>query len=292
MIEVKDLTKTIQNSCVLSGVDFTLEKGKILGIVGRNGAGKTTLLRLMVGILRPTKGDVLLNGKSIFTEPKLKENMMFVPDSSDALKSYSAKEVAKLYNAIYPKFDEDYFQALLERFQLPQTKRIGNFSKGMKALFSLILAFSTRANYILLDEPTDGLDVIAKRKVLRFILEEVAEQEVSVIISSHRLDELEFMADQILVIKDGEIESNYSLDVLKGNYKKVQVVFKEYLPEKLTEHVTILQQTGRVYVLLLEGDLAKIEQEIKAEEPLLFEELTASLEDIFVAKLGGEDYDG
>ena len=292
MIEVKDLAKMIQGKKVLSGVNFALERGKILGIVGRNGAGKTTLLRLMVGILRPTAGDVLLEGKSIFSEPKLKENMMFVPDSSDALKSYSAKEVAKLYEAIYPKFDSEYFYSLLERFQLPEMKRIGNFSKGMKALFSLILAFSTRANYILLDEPTDGLDVIAKRKVLRFILEEVAEQEASVIISSHRLDELEFMADQILVIKDGEIESNYSLDILKENYKKVQVVFKDYLPEKLTGHVTILQQTGRVYILLLEGDLAKVEQEIQGEDPLLFEDLTVSLEDIFVAKLGGEDYDG
>lgn len=292
MIEVKNLQKNILNQQVLNNIDFSLERGKILGIVGRNGAGKTTLLRLMVGILRPTNGDVLLDGKSIFSEPQLKENIMFVPDSSDTLKSYSAKEVAKLYRAIYPKFDEAYFQALLERFQLPQTKRIGNFSKGMKALFSMILAFSTRANYILLDEPTDGLDVIAKRKILRFIVEEVAEQETSVIISSHRLDELEFMADEILVIKDGIIESHYSLDTLKENYKKVQVVFKEYLPEALSGKVTILQQTGRVYVLLLEGDLAKLEREIQREEPLLYEELAVSLEDIFVAKLGGEEYDG
>lgn len=290
MIEIKQLSKSIHNHQVLSDINFELKPGNIIGLIGRNGAGKTTLLRLLVGILLPSRGDVLLEGKSIYQFPEVKKEIVFVPDSPEALKSYSTQEIVKLYKQIYPNFDEMYFYELLDRFSLPKTRRVGNYSKGMKALFALVLAFSTRAKYILLDEPTDGLDVIIKKKILRYIIEEVAEQQVSVIISSHRLDELEFMADQIIVIKDGTIESNYDLDEMKQAYRKVQVVFKEYLPDELKNYVNVLSQTGRVYTLLIDGDLAEKESEIKKYEPLLYEELSVVLEDIFVAKLGGEDF--
>ncbi|WP_216828190.1 ATP-binding cassette domain-containing protein [Alkalihalobacterium elongatum] len=290
MIEINQLSKSIHNQQVLSDISFQLKPGNIIGLIGRNGAGKTTLLRLLVGILLPSKGDVLLDGKSIYKNPEVKKDIVFVPDSPEALKSYSTREIVKLYKEIYPNFDEEYFYGLLDRFSLPKTKRVGTYSKGMKALFALVLAFSTRAKYILLDEPTDGLDVIIKKKILRYIIEEVAEQQVSVIISSHRLDELEFMADQIIVLKDRTINSNYDLDVMKQTYRKVQVVFKEYLPVELNKKVKILNQTGRVYTLLIDGNLAEIEAEIKKYEPLLYEELSVALEDIFVAKLGGEEY--
>ncbi|WP_078430436.1 ABC transporter ATP-binding protein [Alkalihalobacterium alkalinitrilicum] len=290
MIEINQLSKSIHNHEVLNDINFELKPGNIIGLIGRNGAGKTTLLRLLVGILLPTKGDVLLDGKSIYQYPEVKKEIVFVPDSPEALKNYATQEIVKLYKQIYPNFDEKYFYDLLERFSLPKTRKIGNYSKGMKALFALVLAFSTRAKYILLDEPTDGLDVIVKKKILRYIIEEVAEQQVSVIISSHRLDELEFMADQIIVIKDGTIDSNYDLDEMKKSYRKVQVVFKGYLPNELSEQVNVLSQSGRVYTLLLDGDLAKKEAEIKKHEPLLYEELSVVLEDIFVAKLGGEEF--
>ncbi|OLO35904.1 ABC transporter ATP-binding protein [Alkalihalophilus pseudofirmus] len=290
MIEINQLSKSIHNHEVLNEINFELKPGNIIGLIGRNGAGKTTLLRLLVGILLPTKGDVLLDGKSIYQNPEVKKEIVFVPDSPEALKNYATQEIVKLYKQIYPNFDEKYFYELLERFSLSKTRKVGNYSKGMKALFALVLAFSTRAKYILLDEPTDGLDVIVKKKILRYIIEEVAEQQVSVIISSHRLDELEFMADQIIVIKDGTIDSNYDLDEMKKSYRKVQVVFKGYIPDELSEQVNVLYQSGRVYTLLIDGDLAQKEEEIKKHEPLLYEELSVVLEDIFVAKLGGEEF--
>lgn len=289
-MEIKQLSKSINQKEVLTNITFNIKPGSITGLIGRNGAGKTTLLRLMVGILLPNSGDVLLEGKSIYANPEVKKEIMFVPDSPEALKGYSTKEIVKLYKQIYPKFDERYFYELLDRFSLPKTRKVGNYSKGMKALFALVLAFSTRAKYILLDEPTDGLDVIVKKKILRYIIEEVSEQQVSVIISSHRLDELEFMADKIVVIKGGEIESNYDLDEMKESYRKLQVVFKDFLPDGLTGQVKILNQTGRVYTLLVEGDVEAKIAEIEAHDPLLCEELPVALEDIFVAKLGGEEY--
>ncbi|QKS70707.1 ABC transporter ATP-binding protein [Paenalkalicoccus suaedae] len=287
-MKVQHLSKIIHNKEILKDIEFEVETGNIIGIVGRNGAGKTTLLRTMAGILSPTKGDVLVEDKSIFEQHKLKEQILFVPDSSEALKNYSTKEILKLYKAIYPNFDTDYFHALMGKFALPQVSKIGTYSKGMKALFSIIIAFATKAHYILLDEPTDGLDVIVKKQVLQLLVEEVADKERSVIISSHRLDELEFMANDIIMIKDGRVDTHYELDALKSQYIKAQVVFEADMPDELHEHVTIVAQTGRVYTILLDRQNEVASNAIHSHSPLLFEELSLSLEDIFVAKLGGE----
>jgi ABC-2 type transport system ATP-binding protein len=289
-VEIKQLSKSIHRKQIIENIDFSIESGKVTGLIGRNGAGKTSLLRLMVGILLPTSGDVTLDNKSIYSYPELKKDIVFVPDTSEALKSYSIKEIVDLYQDIYEHFDRTLFYELLERFHLPATGKVDSFSKGMKALFSLILAFSTKAKYILLDEPTDGLDVIVKKRMLQFIVEAVADYDVAVVISSHRLDELEFLADSIVMIKDGKMASSYSLESMKEAYKKVQVVFPEGLPEPVRENSTVLQQTGKVYILVLEGDLEKSIQIVKEANPLFYEELSITLEDLFVAKLGGDDY--
>ncbi|WP_096188160.1 ABC transporter ATP-binding protein [Evansella halocellulosilytica] len=288
-MKVSHISKRIHQSEILTDIDFEIKTGSIVGIVGRNGAGKTTLLRTMVGILDPTKGDVLVHNESIFSNPRLKENIIFVPDSSEALKNYSTKEMLTLYKNIYPKFDEDYFHELMDRFSLPVAKKIGNYSKGMKALFSLVVAFSTRAEYILLDEPTDGLDVIVKKRILKILVEEVANQDIAVIISSHRLDELEFMANEIIMIKDGKVDSQYELDTMKSMYKKAQVVFKDYIPVEVEKAVKVINQTGRVYTIIFDHNDETASNLIEKHKPLLFEELPMSLEDIFIAKLGGDD---
>ncbi|ADU29684.1 ATP-binding cassette domain-containing protein [Evansella cellulosilytica] len=288
-MKIKHLSKKINGVEVLSDINFEIKTGSIVGIIGRNGAGKTTLLRTMVGILEPSKGDVCISDKSIFTYPELKQDIIFVPDSSEALKAYSTREIITLYESIYPRFDIDYFHELMNRFSLPYVRKIGSYSKGMKALFSLVIAFSTKAKYILLDEPTDGLDVIVKNRVLKVLVEEVAVNEVSVIISSHRLDELEFMANEIVMIKEGLVDSHYELDAMKSQFIKAQIVFKKQLPEVVQNKVIIINQTGRVYTVLFNKD-EEIESLIHEHAPILYEELSLSLEDIFIAKLGGDEF--
>ncbi|NJP36629.1 ABC transporter ATP-binding protein [Alkalicoccus luteus] len=286
-MNVQHVSKLIHHRLILKDIDFTIESGSIIGIVGRNGAGKTTLLRTMAGILNPTSGDVLVKNKSIFQHPQLKEQIIFVPDSTEAMKNYSTKEMIFLYKTIYPGFDEAYMRELMERFQLEQINKIGNYSKGMKALFQLIAAFATGASYILLDEPTDGLDVIVKRQVLQLLVEEVAEKDLSVLISSHRLDELEFMADEIIMIRDGEVDSHYKLGDLSSRYRKAQLVPSSPLPDHILSSLYVLDKTGRVMTILFEAD-SSIEKELEQSNPVLFETLPLSLEDYFVAKLGGD----
>lgn len=134
---------------------------------GRNGAGKTTLLRTMVGILDPDEGCVTYEDTDIHKNPETKQKIVYVPDSTNILNGYTVKEIVKFYKSVYAAFDEAYFYELLERFNLPN-KRIRSYSKGMKALLAIILAVSTKAEYIILDEPTNGLDPIVKRQILQF----------------------------------------------------------------------------------------------------------------------------
>ncbi|MDP5274119.1 ABC transporter ATP-binding protein [Chengkuizengella axinellae] len=292
MLRVENVSKTIQNHKILNNISFEIEPGKIVGLVGRNGAGKTTLLKTIVGILTPTQGDIRFEQESVYTKPAIKQQIVFVPDSPEALKSYSIREIVQLYKLTYPNFDQTYFYKLLKKFSLNHDRKIRNYSKGMKVLFSLVLAFSTKAKLIILDEPTDGLDVIIKKQILKYILEEVSEGHTSILISSHRLEELEQISDTIMVMKDGKIESHTDLLDMKKKYKKIQVVFNGNLPTSISskDNVRQLNKTGRVFTLLLEGDIDKLSSLIQNEQPVYFEELPLTLEDLFVAKLGGEEF--
>lgn len=291
MLKAENVQKTIENQTVLTNISFELPKGSIAGLLGRNGAGKTTLIRMLVGILSPDEGTVTYDGEDVHQNPEVKQRVAYVPDSTNLLNGYTVKEIVRFYESVYENFDTAYFYGLLHRFNLPE-RRIRSYSRGMKASFAMILAFSTKAEYVILDEPTNGLDPIVKRQVLQFIVEEVAERNVTVLISTHHLDEVEKIADTIIVVKDHEIASITSVEAVKNQYVKIQVAFERSLPQKLENlhNVTLLSQTGKVYTLLIQNHLEATLDKFRKEQPILLEELPMSLEDIFVTTLGGDIY--
>jgi ABC-2 type transport system ATP-binding protein len=292
MLKMINVSKKIDGRQVLEHVNITLEPGMIAGIVGRNGVGKSTLLRTLAGILDPDEGEVTFNEIDIHQQPEVKQKLTYVPDSTEILKTYNVKEIVKLYDAIYEDFDVMYFYSLMDRFKLPKNRKLRTYSKGMKALFLMILSFSTKADFIILDEPTNGLDPIVKRNILQFIIEEVSERQLSVLISTHHLEEVEKMADVLIMMKDGQIESTTSIEDAKSSFRKVQAVYKHSLPEEIANlnNVSILSQTGRVYTLMIKGNIEVTMEKMQQEQPLLLEELPMTLEDIFISSLGGESH--
>ncbi|PEA85351.1 ABC transporter ATP-binding protein [Bacillus pseudomycoides] len=291
MLKVTELGKTIDNQVILDNISFTLQKGSIVGLLGRNGAGKTTLLRTLVGILDPDDGTVTYDDVDVHKHPEIKQKIAYVPDSTNILSGYTVKEIAKFYKAVYTNFNEEYFYQLLERFNLPE-KRIRSYSRGMKALLAMILAFCTGVEYIILDEPTNGLDPIVKRQILQFLIEEVAEREITILISTHHLDEVEKIADTVIILKNHTIASITALEDTKSRYAKIQVAYERSLPQKLENlnNIKILNQTGKVYTILIESNVAITLEKFHKEQPLLLEELPMSLEDIFVTTFEGDSH--
>ncbi|MGE6491945.1 MULTISPECIES: ABC transporter ATP-binding protein [unclassified Exiguobacterium] len=289
MLKVEQLSKQIDRQTILDGIDFTVESGEIVALVGRNGAGKTTLLRTMVGIIRPDQGDVLYGTKSIFKDAGLKRDVIFVPDSADALKHYTVNEATDLYESIYPSFNRSAFRETLTRYNI-ENKKIRQLSKGQKALVTLSLAFAVQAKYYLLDEPTDGLDVVAKSDVLKLMIAQVEKRNCSIIVSSHQLHELERIADRIIMIEKGRVKAIMSLEEARALSIKWQVVFNDHVPVELLERkdIEIISVTGRVVLFMAKERTDELEAFIDSYNPMLIEEIPMSLEDVFRIQLGGE----
>ncbi|GEN32725.1 ABC transporter ATP-binding protein [Aneurinibacillus danicus] len=290
MLSVKQLSKEMDGRPTLRDISFEVGRSSIIGLLGRNGAGKTTLLRTITGILDPEDGCVEFEGKDVHRTPECRHNFVYVPDSTEVFVGYTPDEWARFYAAIYPNFDMEYYKHLMERFDLPRQKKVKHFSKGMKALTAMVVAFSTRASLILLDEPTNGLDPIVKKQVLAYLVEEVAESGTSLIISSHHLEEIERIADTVIWLKEGRIEEVTVLERLKDTLHKLQVVFKDEAPSHLfnRSNVKVISKVGRVYTVLIEEEGTDTLRLFEEEDPLLFEAMPIRLEDLFDFKLGGE----
>ncbi|MGE9214989.1 ABC transporter ATP-binding protein [Exiguobacterium aurantiacum] len=289
MLTVQQLSKKIDRQQVLEDIEFTVDSGEIIALVGRNGAGKTTLLRTMVGIIRPDQGDVRYGPSSIFEKAELKRDVIFVPDSADALKHYTINEAAALYESIYPSFNRSIFRETLTRYNI-DNKKIRQLSKGQKAMVTLSLAFAVQAKYYLLDEPTDGLDVVAKSDVLKLMIAQVEARNCSIIVSSHQLHELERIADRIIMIEKGRVKAIMSLEEARETSVKLQVVFNDQVPVELLERkdIEIINVTGRVALFMAKERTKELDTFVDAHDPMLVEEIPMSLEDIFRVQLGGE----
>src|SRR5690606_4029773 len=221
MLAVRHLHKSIERQPVLKDVSFELRPGMVAGLIGRNGAGKTTLLKTMAGIYDPDAGDVLLEGESVHRQPEIKREIVFLPDNPEALFGYTAEECARLYALIYPRFDRAAFDEMIRRFGLPANRKIRQLSRGMKMLASISLGIATRASYVLLDEPTNGIDPITKQQVLTLLVEAVSEG-MTLLIASHAMGDLERLSDMILMIRQGEVEIHEIADRSEEHTSELQ----------------------------------------------------------------------
>jgi len=287
MLTVNAITKTIEGRPVLRGIDFTLEPGIVAGLIGRNGAGKTTLLKTMAGILDPDAGVVELDGKPIHRVQEARRELVFVPDSPEAWFGYTPSEAAGWLAQVYPAFDRTYFEATLRRLDLPSAASVRQLSKGMRMLFSIALGLSTRAPYVLLDEPTNGVDPIAKKQVLSMLVDAASEGR-TLVVSSHLLEELERMTDRLLLMKNGRIESFGTEEALDGAVSKLQLAFEGDAPEEwlALPGVRVLEHVGRVYTVLVDPAGEALER-LDAYRTLIREPLPAKLDDVYEWKFGG-----
>ena len=191
MIQLKQVSKSFDNTLVLDQVDWFVKKGSVFGLVGPNGAGKSTILRLISGVITPELGVVTLDDENVYDNPQVKQRILFLSDDPFYLNQANIEEMKEFYKIFYPSFNESMYQRLLNNFPVPTNKKINDFSKGMKRQVGLILALSVNPDVLLLDESFDGLDPVMRLTLKRFIAQEMTSREMTVVISSHNLRELE-----------------------------------------------------------------------------------------------------
>ncbi|WP_257347876.1 ABC transporter ATP-binding protein [Pseudalkalibacillus decolorationis] len=292
MIEVRNVNKNFDDINVLSDVSFTVNKGSIYGLLGSNGAGKTTLLKNVTGIYREGKGSVTIDQQPVFENISIKSRMIFLPDTLYFFSQYTVKQMASYYKSIYSNWNEDRFQKLHEVFEIDLNKKIQKFSKGMQRQVAFWLTLSVMPEILVLDEPFDGLDPVIRKKVKNLILQDVAEREMTVLISSHNLREIEDICDHIGILHKGKLLLEKDLDDLKSDIHKVQVAFKEGIPAKLFEDVRVLykEERGSVLLCIVRGQSSEITSQFEKYHPVIFDMLPLTLEEIFIYEMGDVGY--
>lgn len=293
MIQGKEICKSFDGFQALDHASFHVEKGAVYGLVGPNGAGKSTLLRHVTGIFKADSGEILVDGEPVFENPSAKGKMTFIPDDVFYFRQASIMDMKKYYQGIYRKFDEALFRKLTECFPALDKKRsIRRMSKGMQKQAAFLLAISCKPEVLILDEPVDGLDPVMRRQIWNILLNAVSEEQMTVLVSSHNLRELEDVCDHVGIMHHGSVILERSLSELQGGVSKVQVAFDGEMPD-FSEQLEVLNHTelGKIHTLIVRGEQEKISHCLEAYHPILLDLLPLTLEEIFIYELGGENYE-
>ena len=293
MIQVNGLKKAFDGFVALNGVDMHVEKGAIYGLVGPNGAGKSTLIRHLTGVYRPDQGEVQIDGENVYENKAVKSKIAYIPDELFYFMQADTMEMKRFYEGIYPSFDGKLFYRMQEFFPNIDVKRnIRRLSKGMQKQVAFWLALCCMPDYLILDEPVDGLDPVMRRQVWSLIMSDVAARGTTVLVSSHNLRELEDVCDHVGIMNHGQVLLERSLSELQDNTLKIQLVFADYQEPVLPEGLEVLHHTavGRVNTYIIRGNSQQAQEQIAALNPLLMDAVPLTLEEIFIYELGGADY--
>lgn len=281
MIEIKSLTKSYDKP-VLHGVDLTIEDGSIYGLIGVNGAGKTTLLDIISGIMEPEFGICLIDGLSAFDNTSVKKKIFYLPDEPYYSKKTTPQNLIEEYELFYDLDKEKYFK-YIKLFKLPLNKTMDKFSKGMKRQTFASLALAIKPKYLLLDEAFDGLDPFARKVFLKELLRIQAENDMTIIISSHSLRELTNVCDSYGILENGIIKSSSNISESLDNYHKYNIVFeKEVNKEDFSINFKSFKKEKRFITCITDLNKEQMKEAIKALNPILFEEIHVGLEEIFL----------
>ncbi len=292
MIKARKLTKRFGDVEALVNLNCNIPQGCIYGMVGANGAGKSTFLRLCNGVYRPDEGQVSINGGDVFDNAAVKEHCVFVPDELYFLPQSNMVRMAKLYEAMYPRFSYERFDEMCALFRLDKNRTLNTFSKGMRRQASTILALSAMTEYVFFDETFDGLDPVMRNLVKNKLYDDVLERGCTAVITSHSLRELEDTCDQLALLYRGGVVFESDVQNLKTSLFKVQVAFGEDYDKSRFADLDILSfdKQGSVANMIIRGDRGQSKESIAKMDPLLLEILPLTLEEVFLYEMESLGY--
>ena len=294
MIETRNVSKRFDQIEAIKDISANMEDGTVFGLVGTNGAGKSTLLRMIAGVIKPDEGEILVDGEPVYENEAVKKNVFYISDEQYFFPSATPEQMRKFYAGIYEEFNNDRFYELMGKFNLATDRRIMTFSKGMKKQLSVILGICANTKYLLCDETFDGLDPVMRQAVKKLFAADMADRNMTPVIASHNLRELEDICDHVGLLHKGGILFSRDMDEMKLNIHKVQCVFaNDEQRTKFEEALSILtsDQRGSLYTYTVRGQVEELEEQIEATEMIFSEILPLSLEEIFISETEVVGYD-
>ncbi|HYO69017.1 MAG TPA: ABC transporter ATP-binding protein [Archangium sp.] len=280
ILRTQGLTRAFHDVKAVNGVDLELRRGEVYGFLGRNGAGKTTTLRMLMGILRPDTGDIELMGQRVRrVRAAQKRHLGYVSQEQVFYPWMTALELGRFVSGFYPHWDDARFQQLLHVLDVPKDRKSAQLSGGTRMKLGLALALSHRPPLLILDEPTAGLDPVARREFLDILRDQVRREGQTALFSSHLVGEVEEVAHRIGILHEGRLRFQGSLDTLRQSVRRVVV---ESAPEPLPPGLSLVRRErlpdGRLALVLFgtPGDWAHGPFAPEGVE-------TLSLENIFLA---------
>ena len=257
-IEVRNVTKNFGRVCALQDVSLKFEGHKIYGLLGRNGAGKSTLFKIITNRIFADHGQVFVDGQKVDNSDGALQRMYMMSEKNYFPESMKIKDVFKWTKEFYYDFDQTYAQSLADRFKLDINKKVKSLSTGYSSIFKLIITLSSNAPYMLFDEPVLGLDANHRDLFYQILLEKYGETPSTVIISTHLIEEIERVIEDIIIIKSGKIIINEPLEkfLSKGYAVSGSVMaIDRFISDKTILGADILGGLKTAYVLGSPGEI-------------------------------------
>jgi ABC-2 type transport system ATP-binding protein len=294
MIEAVNVSKRFRDIKAVDNISATIKEGTVFGLIGTNGAGKSTFLRMACGILKPDSGEVLIDGLSVYENEEAKSKIFYISDDQFFLANATSNDMKNFYKAFYKNFDVIRFDDLMKKFDLDTNRKINTFSKGMKKQVSIISGICSNTEYLFCDETFDGLDPVVRQAVKSIFANEIEERNMTPIVASHNLRELEDICDHVGLLHKGGILLSKDLEEMKLNIHKLQCVLNNEKDEEvLYGKIDIIkkEKRGSLLTITARGTQLEILDAIKDLNPLFYELLPLSLEEIFISETEVVGYD-
>lgn len=279
----------------LDNISLTIPDGCIYGFLGSNGAGKSTLLRMMCGVYRTEQGSVRIDGEDVFDNPDAKAKIFFVNDETVQYSRFTLDGLAKYFASYYDAFSFEVYNRLVTQLQLPRTKRMSEFSKGMKRQAVVIIGLSCNTKYLLLDEAFDGLDPAMRRFIKQIIINELVERQATMVVSSHNITEINELCDRAMLVHRGQMIFADEIDNIRSGFGKIQLARKSgaVTPDELKNAGLDVMQctsTGSVTQAVIRGNEDEIAKKTEAFGCEISEFIPLTLEEIFIYELEARGY--
>ncbi|MCK4627684.1 MAG: ABC transporter ATP-binding protein [Sedimentisphaerales bacterium] len=283
-IEIENLIKYYDGRCVLDGINLSIPPGCIYGLLDRNGVGRTTLIRILMGLEPATRGQThILGVESGRLSARDHGRIGYVAEGHHLIQNYKVAKLVDLCRGLSLHWDQSFFDQLITTFRLPMDRKIKQLSNGMRAQLNLALAMAVSPEILILDDPTLGLDTIARRQFLELAIDLIQRDGRTILFSSHILSDVERIADRVGIMVAGKLVVDCSLDELKNRIKKLRIIFPEAAPAELHLTEIIHQQVSAREMIITTANWNEQKQALlNTYHPESCDEIPMSLEDIFV----------